>query len=157
MCECVSEDAEGRSSAVPLMVSARELKCIPLTASERVCATNYSRPPHSQEKEKKNKKTHGCACSRRAVNLLPIKAAVWGCQFWSLRPPPLSNWSLQAETEVGLLAFCFVLRGAARHGNNGTLSRCPGATWLEVSIETQRVLLTRQTTLVINAYSNYSL
>lgn len=55
MCECVSEDAEGRSSAVPLMVSARELKCIPLTASERVCATNYSRPPHSQGKEKNKK------------------------------------------------------------------------------------------------------
>lgn len=29
--ECVSEDAEGRSGVVPLMVSARELKCIPLT------------------------------------------------------------------------------------------------------------------------------
>lgn len=55
MCERVSEDAEGRSSAVPLMVSARELKCIPLTASERVCATNYSRPPPSQGEGKKTK------------------------------------------------------------------------------------------------------
>lgn len=29
--ECVRKDAEGRSGVVPLMVGARELKCIPLT------------------------------------------------------------------------------------------------------------------------------
>ena len=41
------EDAEGRSSVVPLMVRAQELKCMRLIACERgtVCARNSSHPP----------------------------------------------------------------------------------------------------------------
>lgn len=56
--ERVSEDAEGRSGVVPLMV---------MHSSYRLGARNYSRPPPSQKK--KQLKTHGWACSRRAVNL----------------------------------------------------------------------------------------
>lgn len=39
---CASEDAEGRSSAVPLMVSAQELKCMLLTAWERVTCSPFT-------------------------------------------------------------------------------------------------------------------
>lgn len=57
MWECVRGDAEGRSSVVPLMVSAQELKCMPLIAWERVTvyATNCSHPPPSRKKKTKTR------------------------------------------------------------------------------------------------------
>lgn len=126
MRECVSEDAEGRSGAVPLMVSARELKCIPLTAWERettpvlrlrtdapVPGGQWTSPPGvlTFKETKKEKKTASDVS-------LPV---------WSLFSS--SNWSIQAVTEAGFSrVYVFVVvvvvvhRGAAAttHGNNGT-------------------------------------
>lgn len=59
--ECASEDGEGRSGAVPLMVSAQELKCMRLTAWEPV-NTRGTTPP--AQRRRQAEKTRGRGPSR---------------------------------------------------------------------------------------------
>lgn len=53
--ECASEDGEGRSSAVPLMVSAQELKCMLLTAWEPVRMRGTTPPAQRRRQEEQTR------------------------------------------------------------------------------------------------------
>lgn len=66
--ECASEDGEGRSSAVPLMVSAQELKCMLLTAWEPV-RTRGTTPP--AQRRQQAEKTRGRGPSRGVIEPPP--------------------------------------------------------------------------------------
>lgn len=106
MRECMSEDAEGRSGVVPLMVSARELKCIPLTAWERestpvlrlrtdapVPGGQWTSPPgvFTFKKTKKKKKP----------------SATWACQFEACSPPQIGAFKLWLKLVfLGFGFFC---------------------------------------------------
>lgn len=65
----MSEDAEGRSSVVPLMVSAQERKCLSLPGSEERFAAILL---FLGNRKKKRKETRGCVAYTRGVNLVPV-------------------------------------------------------------------------------------
>lgn len=121
---CASEDAEGRSSAVPLMVSAQELKCMLFTAWERVTCSPFTWenlfpafPPSRKQTDPpppRKAKTHGCAaCSRRGgVNLLPALSHSnrQRCEVASLAlSPPLPPCSFKLDLwSCSLWLICII-------------------------------------------------
>lgn len=148
---CASEDAEGRSSAVPLMVSAQELKCMLLTAWERVTCSPFTWenlfpafPPSRKQTEPppRKAKTHGCAaCSRRGgVNLLPALSHSnrQRCEVASLALSPplppcsfkLDLWScslwLVADLHYSVVCGAEAEAAVTPRGNKGTSPAAPG-------------------------------
>lgn len=172
---CASEDAEGRSSAVPLMVSAQELKCMLLTAWERVTCSPFTWenlfpafPPSRKQTDPpppRKAKTHGCAaCSRRGgVNLLPALSHSnrQRCEVASLAlSPPLPPCSFKLDLwSCSLWLICIIplfvelklKPPSLRAGIKGLRPQLRGLTLGECGIT-----LTVWTAVIITSYSTYS-
>ncbi len=126
--ECVSEDAEGRSSVVPLTVSAQNLKCMPLTAWERVTlhSRNYSHPPSpAQENARMCARQQGSNPPSPAVSHSK-RRAVWGCQFGAC--PPLLKLDPSRCVWADLLAFRSPRRRCHTARKQRDSTRNPGLT-----------------------------